>query len=378
MAQSQTGFVDSTRASGAQANAGLSDQAVNFRFIVTWSCLAIAADPPKAPTPVSSPAPRVVPPAPQPVPAEAPPITPPSSLAPVAVPAPSAAPISTTTTALVPASKNSSALTAPKKSAGGSFQWEMVVPKMVRSAKKATPRPKAPVETPPPNLYTASSSLRKSFSLKLCAAVIAAAAIVVPVWRRAAHTGSNTVQTPVEGGDWQRESAVGGDPGVKQSRQLVLYRPALQAKDARLEFAWTVASGDVGLVFRAKDLGNYYAVRLKLLKPGPTPTLSAEYFSVYQFVESPHTEKVLVFSKNDPVLLVRLDIFGPSFTLYLQDNATEFWTDARMTSGALGFFEEGNRSAEVRGLRMSFPERSQLLRRPLDEIHVASSQSGGD
>ena len=378
MAQLQTGFVDSTRVSGAQTNAGLSDQAVSFRFVVTWSCLAIAADPPKAPTPVSSAVPRVVPPPPQPVPTEALPITPPSALAPVAVPAPSAAPISTTTPALIPASKNSSALTAPKKSTGGSFQWEMVVPKMVRSAKKAAPRSKAPVETPPPNLYTASSSLRKSFSLKLCAAVIAAVAIVVPVWRRAAHTGSSAVQTSVEGGDWQRESAVGGDPGVKQGRQLVLYRPALQAKDARLEFAWTVASGDVGLVFRAKDLGNYYAVRLKLLKAGPTPTLSAEYFSVYQFVESPHTEKVLVFSKNDPVLLVRLDIFGPSFTLYLQDNATEFWTDARMTSGALGFFEEGNRSAEVRGLRMSFPERSKLLQRPLGDIRIANSQSGGD
>jgi hypothetical protein len=378
MAQSQTGFVDSTRVSGTPANAGLSDQAVSFRFIVTWSCLAIAADPPKIPMPVSSAAPRVVPPPPQPVPIEAPPIVPSSALAPVAISTPAPAPISTSSAALISTSKNSSAVSVPKKSSGGSFQWEMVVPKMVRSAKKAAPRPKPPVETPPPNLYTASSSLRKSFSLKLCAAVIAAAAIVVPVWRRAAHTSSSAMQTSVEGGDWQRESAVGGDPGVKQSRQLVLYRPALNAKDARLEFAWTVASGDLGLVFRAKDLGNYYAVRLKVLKPGPTPTLSAEYFSVYQFVESPHTEKVLVFSKNDPVLLVRLDIFGPSFTLYLQDNATEFWADARMTSGALGFFEEGSRSAEVRGLRMSFPERSQLLRQPLDEIRIASSQSGGD
>ena len=379
MAQSQTGFVDSTRVSGAAANAGLLDQAVSFRFIVTWSCLAIAADPPKAPMPVSSAAPRVVPPPPpQSIPAEAPLTAPLSTLAAVAIPAPSLAPISTASTALISTPKNSSAVSTPKKSAGGSFQWEMVVPKMVRTVKKAAPRSKAPVETPPPNLYTASSSLRKSFSLKLCAAVIAVAAIVVPVWRRAAHTGSSAVQTSVEGGDWQRESAVGGDPGVKQSRQLVLYRTALNAKDARLEFAWTVASGDVGLVFRAKDLGNYYAVRLKLLKPGPTPTLSAEYFSVYQFVESPHTEKVLVFSKNDPVLLVRLDIFGPSFTLYLQDDATEFWTDARMTSGALGFFEEGNRSAEVRGLRMSFPERSQLLRQPLDVIRIPSFPSGGD
>lgn len=366
MAQLQSGFVESTRVSGApQANSENLDQAVNFRFMVTWTCLAISADPPKMPTPLSAAAPRVVPPPPPPVPVEAPPIAPAAS------------------TALVATSKNSAALTVPKKNSGGSFQWEMVVPKMVRTAKKASPRARrsadsAPIETPPPNLYTTASTFRKSFSLKLCVGVIAAAAVVVPVWRRAARTGPSTVQTSIEGGDWWRQSAVGGDPGVKLARQLVLYRPALTAKDSRLEFAWTVASGDVGLVFRAKDLGNYYAVRLKLLQAGPTPTLSAEFFSVYQFVESPHTEKVLVFSKNDPVLLVRMDIFGPSFTLYLQDNATEFWTDARMTSGALGFFEEGNKSAEVRGLRMSFPERSQLLRSPLDEIRMISSGLGGD
>ncbi len=161
-----------------------------------------------------------------------------------------------------------------------------------------------------------------------------------------------------------RESAVAGDPGVKLSRQLVLYKPALKATDSRLEFNWRVDSGDVGVIFRAKNLGNYYAARLKVLKLGSTPTLAAEYFSVYQFVESPHTEKVLVFSRNDPVLRVRMDVFGPMFTLYLQDNATEYWTDARLTSGGIGFFEEWNRSADVHGLRMSFPERSQLFRRP--------------
>jgi hypothetical protein len=373
MAQSQPGFVGPTGGSGAP-----SDQAVPFQFVVTWTSLFVTADPPKMPSEVSAlaglnersrsapvaAAPRVVP---LPEPAASP-------VSPAAAPTASANALVTTSKTVAPARTSSDlALAVPRKagSAGG-FQWEMVVPKMVRTAKKAAPRSRragestAPLEQTPPNLYTASSNFRKSFSLKLCAGVLGAAAIVVPLWKHAARPASNTVQTSIDGGDWVREASSGGDPGVKQSRQLVLYRPALKSKDSRLEFAWTVASGDVGLVFRAKDLGNYYAIRLKVLKAGATPTLAAEYFSVYQFVESPHTEKVLVFSRNDPTLLVRLDIFGPTFTLYLQDNATEFWTDARMTSGALGFFEEWNRGAEVRGLRMSFPERSQLLQ-PLDD-----------
>ena len=209
--------------------------------------------------------------------------------------------------------------------------------------------------------------------MKLCVGVVAAIAVAVPVWRRAVRPAEPSAQTTIEGGDWARESASGGDAGAKQSRQLVIYKPALKATDCRLEFNWTVASGDVGMVFRAKDLGNYYAVRLKMLKPGPTPSLAAEYFSVYQFAESAHSEKVLVFPRNDPVLRVRMDVFGPTFTLYVQDNAAEYWNDGRLTSGALGFFEEWNRSPEIRTVRMSFPSRSEILIKPWEQLGVLAS-----
>jgi hypothetical protein len=361
MAQSQSGFINTTRASGAGATGTADlDRAVSFRFVVTWSCLAVAADPSR---PVMEAVPAVqLSECPRPIPAPVP--------APRVMPAPQQSP---PVTALVVADRtNAEELVPATKNArsGSGFQWEMVVPKMVRAPKKAAatkgraPNAAAVEDQTGPNLYTASSGFRKSFSLKLCIVVVAGAAIAVPLWRRAARPPGAAVESSIEGGDWLRESAVGGDPGVKLSRQLVLYKPALKARDCRLEFSWTVASGDVGVVFRAKDLGNYYAARLKVLKLGSTPTLAAEYFSVYEFVESPHTEKVLVFSRNDPVLRVRMDVFGPMFTLYLQDNATEYWTDARLTSGAIGFFEEWNRSPDVHTLRMSFPERSLLFRRP--------------
>jgi hypothetical protein len=232
-----------------------------------------------------------------------------------------------------------------------------------------------------PNLYTAPPPIRKSLLWKISAGVLAAVAILVPVWRyntRPAapsdlHVQStqksvtSDAQTPIESRDWSRQSAVGGDPGVQQTRQLVLYKPGLTATNSRIEFAWSTDSGDVGVVFRAKDLGNYYAVRLKLLNPRTTPTLDVEYFSVYQFVESRHTEKFLILSKVDPALRVRLDVFGPTFTLYLQDNATEYWTDARLTSGALGFFEEWNRSPRVNAVRISLVQKSEFFHKPLGQ-----------
>ncbi len=248
----------------------------------------------------------------------------------------------------------------------------MVVPKMVRTAKKVRADRAQPAganetviaELSGPNLYTATYSFRKSFSFKLCVGVVVLAGVSVPLWKRAARPSSADIETSISGGDWMREAAVAGDPGAKRSRELVIYRPALKSADYRFEFDWTVDSGDLGLIFRAKDLGNYYAVRLKVLKPGSSPTLAAEYFVVHQFVEGAHSEKVLVFAKHDPVLHVRMDVFGPMFTLYLQNNAAAYWTDAQLTGGALGFFEEWNRRPEVRAVRMSFPQRSEVFHAP--------------
>ena len=356
MRHAQSGFVDRAGSGLVPTIHSDPDHAVSFRFVVTWSWLLQAADPPKALTPAFPAAhagerPRA------------------RAVAPRALPAPQAQatplsqPARTYAGQVVPAD-------VKKSRPAPGFQWEMVVPKMVRAAKKTVAPDSrradpAFAQTSAPNLYLSTSSLRKSFSFKLCAGVAALAAISVPLWKHAARPAATQIETPVDGGDWLRARAILGDPGVKQFRQLVLFKPALKATNYRFEFDWTVASGDVGLVFRAKDLGNYYAVRLKVLKPGSSPTLAADYFSVYHFVESSHNEKVIVFSRNDPVLHVRLEVFGPMFTLYLQNNATEYWTDAQMGSGAMGFLEEWNRGAQVSLVRISFPQRSQSLGAPV-------------
>jgi hypothetical protein len=367
MRQSQSGFVDPAHVSGrAPASRSELEEAVSFQFIVTWSSLLPAADPPK---PITQAFPLVhAGERPRPTPAPAPRVMP--------SPQPSSQALSLTASARTYADEAVPGAAKKTRSALG-VQWEMVVPKMVRTAKRVAPLNARPTqagalasadavfaEQSTPNLYTAASSFGKSVSLKLCIGVVALAAISVPLWKHAARPAAAEIETSIAGGDWLREAAVAGDPGVKRSRQLVVYRPAFKAADYRFEFDWTVDSGDVGLVFRAKDLGNYYAVRLKVLKAGSSPTFAAEYFSVYHFVESPHNEKVMVFSKSDPVVHVRMDVFGPMFTLYLQKNATEYWTDGQLPSGALGFFEEWNRSPEVRAVRMSFPQRSEVFHAP--------------
>ena len=241
----------------------------------------------------------------------------------------------------------------------------MVVPKMNRPVPRpepATSKPPPPQPTHAPNFYTASDPVLSrrggplSFSIKFILAATAVAALGVAIWFRASQSRPPEmieVTSAMGEGGWMRER-VAVDAGLKQGRQLVLYRPSLSAANCRLEFTWRVDERGIGWVFRAKDTANYYAARLKVLRPGPAPTLSVEHFAVYQGVESAHEERALSFSRNAPVLMIRMEAIGPSFTLYLQGSAADYWTDTRLKTGGLGFFEERNHPAEAQALRISF------------------------
>jgi hypothetical protein len=201
---------------------------------------------------------------------------------------------------------------------------------------------------------------RNGWTLLFGAALLAA--IIVPVWRQTMPPRSKAkaveVETGTRGGGWVRESTSDADPGAKQARQLIVYQPSLHATNGQLEFTWKVDDPGVGWTFRATDVANYYAMRIKVLSRAPSLKLSVEHFTVHLGNEGSHSEKVLVFPRNESSLRVRMDISGPSFTLYLQGNAVDYWTDTRLPSGGFGFFEEWNRAADVRSVRMSFPKNS--------------------
>jgi hypothetical protein len=256
------------------------------------------------------------------------------------------------------------------------FQWEMVVPKMVRPAKRTGPSG-AIAEVPSlrqlpsaksadsasataapqsgPNLYTASTWSRKVIGIYLLGA-LGALGLTVALWTH--RSATTDIDTVMGGAGWTRYVTERRDPGAKQSRQLVLYRPSLGARDGRLEFTWGPSPTGVAWVFRAKDQGNYYAMRLRVVQPGPSPSLSLEHFAVSNFVEGSHTEKILVFSRDDPAIRIRMDVFGPTFTVYIQGTASDYWTDGQLTSGGFGFLEDWNQGADIRSVRMSFPQRT--------------------
>lgn len=201
------------------------------------------------------------------------------------------------------------------------------------------------------NFDPAPESVSLGVKLILSAAV---AALLVPGWRDTGSPGSQAVRAEATMGEttWIREPVFVPARSSK-ARKLVLYRPSLDAANYRLEFTWRVNPQGMGWVYRVQDRDNYYAVRIKPLRAGPSGALSVRRFTVYRGVERLRAEKVLPFSSNAGSLNIRMDAGGPTFKLYLQGKAVEYWTDTGLTAGAVGFLEEPDQPAEVQSVRIS-------------------------
>ncbi len=252
-------------------------------------------------------------------------------------------------------------------------QWEMVIPKMVRpSAPPVAERILAAPFTPPatsaaatvdnaaksaPAEYSApafalpeQSRLARSWRLMAVLSVIILAAGFT-LWDRpdASATRPEQVEESLHRGGWSRRSLL---PPV---RMMSVYEASREESDYRLEFAWVPDAKGVGWVFRTRDAGDYYATRISLLQPGARVVLVVEHFSVFGGVEGQHSRRVVPLGGAAAGLVrVRMDAIGPAFTLSLQGSAADYWTDARLDSGPLGFYDERGQRPEVQSLRFTF------------------------
>ena len=54
------------------------------------------------------------------------------------------------------------------------------------------------------------------------------------------------------------------------------------------------------------------------------------------------------------LLRVHMDVLGPAFKLFLENNQADSWNDARFNSGALGFYGDGDRLPKLLALSFTF------------------------
>jgi hypothetical protein len=275
--------------------------------------------------------------------------------------------------------------------AGSTARWEMMVPKMTRPPARpvanltaatapalaapalAAPAPKvayvpnpvisaaAPVSVMAPIASVPSQFVTPSFTLhtpedqflarywpQIVYVAIAIAAAGCLMWglsgpsRAAGNATSPAVSTAI----WSHQSV------SPSGRSLTVYEPSRGQSDYRMEFSWVPDSAGVGWVFRTRDENNYYAARLSLQQRGADGVLVAEHFSVLGGAESAHSRKVIPLANAAGLVRVHMDATGPAFKLFVENNPADSWNDARLNTGALGFYDDGDRLPKV--LALSF------------------------
>jgi len=154
-------------------------------------------------------------------------------------------------------------------------------------------------------------------------------------------------------GDWSKRWAYDA-AGFLHTGPLILYKPSLQLTDYRMEFLGRIEKKSMGWVYRAGDRKNYYAHRIVLTTGGPLPTAVVERYAViggktYSMARRPLPMQV----QTDTSYRVRMDVRGNGFTLSVQGQVVDHWSDDRLKTGGIGFYSARGEQASLRWVELS-------------------------
>ena len=282
-----------------------------------------------------------------------------SALAAPAAPRPSAPPAPAAKPSIVsaPAAKTPTPISTPKPPA----------PAAPREIAKETPkepepelRPKAgnglSITAPPAPIesrLTIGATQPESFLEKIpMAAKIGAALLVLviggylTVGRSGDKPAPQTHGVAIGEQGWRPAEFVSDAVGSRRGRQVQIYRASTGMSDYQFEFVGQIESKALGWVFRAVDTKNYYGMKIEQLRPG---AMALTRFAVVEGRESSYSQK-------PPAYRVKLDVNGPRFTIYVQGEPVDFWTDNRLKIGGVGFMTERDERGASSSVQFSYPK----------------------
>jgi hypothetical protein len=158
--------------------------------------------------------------------------------------------------------------------------------------------------------------------------------------------------------DWETRPGAPGwtydGSGFARPLHLALYRPSLDLTDYRMEFLGQLEKKGMGWAVRAADPDNYEAVRLVVTKPGPLPLVNLVHYSVIGGKQVDRVEKPLPLTiRTDMMFRARMDVEGDDFTLIIQGQIVDFWSDGQLKRGGVGFFCQKGEVARLRWVEVS-------------------------
>jgi hypothetical protein len=204
-----------------------------------------------------------------------------------------------------------------------------------------SPLPKVQMSSSP-----AASGFRQVFS-NIRQSVVERAAVALDEDFRAGldEWGSRSGE-PVE---WSYDATGFVKPG-----DLALYAPSVGLDDYEMQFLGMIDRKALSWVVRAADFDNYYVVKLMVTRPGPVPEIGVTRYAVVDGVAQDRADTVVAISaRTDTLYRVRMEVHGDDFTLSVQGNLIDSWSDARLRRGGVGFFNARGEESRVRWVQVT-------------------------
>jgi hypothetical protein len=153
--------------------------------------------------------------------------------------------------------------------------------------------------------------------------------------------------------NWSRSWSY--DPsGFARPGELALYRRSMQLTDYRFEFLGQIERKGLSWVYRARDVDNYYAMKLSLTKDGSVPKLWLIRWAVINGKERDRVQlPVPLAVQSDTIYQIRVDVTGDSFTTWIQGQVADHWTDERLKRGGVGLFATKGEASILRWISVT-------------------------
>jgi hypothetical protein len=142
--------------------------------------------------------------------------------------------------------------------------------------------------------------------------------------------------------------------GLAIPGKVAVLTPSLQLTDYDVDSVAQVVTKGLGLVFRASGTRSYQVAKLTVAGNGPMPPLVVERYAVIDGKESAHVRVHCpgTFQK-DTLYHIRLQVRGDSYTLFIEGQLIDSWSDNRTKAGGVGFFCAKGDRARLAWVRVS-------------------------
>jgi hypothetical protein len=145
------------------------------------------------------------------------------------------------------------------------------------------------------------------------------------------------------------------DPtGFVRPGPLALYRPSVNLTDYHVEFVGLIDKKALSWVVRAADFNNFYVVKLEVLKSGPIPVIGLTRYAVIGGKsQDRHDVNIPLSARMDTLYNVRMDLQGSEFSVEVQGQIADSWTETRLPRGGVGFFTASGEASRLRWMQIT-------------------------